>query len=198
MGNRRNRVRAILLRFDVDGDIQIVSASADDAYPGVSFTRTVAMMPGGIILDVCDLVSDSEHTYDWIYHNRGDFTTSLETRDLGGQLAEDSGYQNIQSVDVAETAHAWWASWVDEDAGIYLHTLGETGTEVFTGAGCGNPPPLMLPMVVVRRRTNRTRYISVLAPISAGAGQPQISLEIDDAGLAKMSSGPITHEFHLS
>jgi hypothetical protein len=98
MGNRRNRVRAILLRFDVDGDIQIVSASADDAYPGVSFTRTVAMMPGGIILDVCDLVSDSEHTYDWIYHNRGDFTTSLETRDLGGQLAEDSGYQNIQSV----------------------------------------------------------------------------------------------------
>jgi hypothetical protein len=126
MGNRRNRVRAILLRFDVDGDIQIVSASADDAYPGVSFTRTVAMMPGGIILDVCDLVSDSEHTYDWIYHNRGDFTTSLETRDLGGQLAEDSGYQNIQSVDVAETAHAWWASWVGRGCRhLSAHTRGD-------------------------------------------------------------------------
>jgi hypothetical protein len=66
-----------------------VCVSAPDAYLGVDMTRTVEMMRDNAIADELDVQSDSEHTFDWVFHIDGDCSLPDDLQPLTGSLAED-------------------------------------------------------------------------------------------------------------
>lgn len=166
-----------LLAFRTDGEAQMAAASADDAYPGVRFRRTIALLNGGIVIDLCELDSDEDHVYDWVHHNRGEFSSPLPLRDIPSPLGDEHGYQHVRSPRLISTDVDWTARWHDGDAGVCLAMIGAPGTEVIAGIGPTNPPPETLPMVIVRRRGKCARFASVFAVYRGEASQVQISVD---------------------
>ncbi|OGG55963.1 MAG: hypothetical protein A3F84_00740 [Candidatus Handelsmanbacteria bacterium RIFCSPLOWO2_12_FULL_64_10] len=170
-----------LLTFRPGRDAQIASASADDAYPGVRFRRTLALLTNGIVLDLCELSSDEEHVYDYIYHNRGAFSSPLPLRDLSSPIGAGHGYQHIRGPRSARTDGDWTARWDDGDAGVCLAMTGAPGTEVITGIGPGNPPSEMLPLILARRRDRAAQFAVALVVYKNSAPDVQLSLEASGA-----------------
>jgi hypothetical protein len=170
-----------LLAFQPGGDVQIAAAAADDAYPGVRFRRTVALLSGGLVLDLCELSSEEEHLYDWTYHNQGAFSSPLPLRDLTLPIGTAHGYQHIRNPRSARTDEGWTARWDDGDAGVSLAMAGVPGAEVLTGIGPGNPPSESLPLVIARRRARSAQFATALLVYKNSAPDLQLALETSDA-----------------
>jgi hypothetical protein len=176
-----------LLTFQPGKGIQIAAASADDACPGVRFRRTLALLSGGVVLDLCELSSDEERVYDYIYHNRGAFSSPLPLQDLSSPIGAAHGYQHIRGPRSARTDGDWTARWDDGDAGVCLTMAGAPGTEVLAGTGPGNPPSEMLPLILARRRGRVAQFATALVVYKNSAPDVQLSLEASGAKAWRVS-----------
>lgn len=84
-------------------DQQFVSAIERNAYPGVSFHRTLAMikdptLSDAILIDVLNVRSDTEHRYDLPTHYLGQiigFGFENEASSLLEPLGDEAGYQHL-------------------------------------------------------------------------------------------------------
>ena len=87
--------QAQLLNWEVTPDTTILWLSADDAYPGVRFTRLITLA-NGIVKDSTLIDSDVEHTYDWIIHLDDECEIAdLVLEPVMGELAETGAYRFI-------------------------------------------------------------------------------------------------------
>ncbi len=165
-----------LLSFDIRNNIRIASASANDAYPGVQFKRTIALLNNGIVLDLVDLHSEKEHAYDWVFHCKGAFSSPLPLSPCN-PLGTEHGYQHVANPQTAQTNNTWTAHWSLDDANVTLIQTQSPNTEIFTGIGCGNPPSEKLPMVISRRHAHKTTYAS--AYVIRQNDKPIVDLSVD-------------------
>lgn len=163
--------------FDIRQGLRIASASADDAYPGVRFKRTIALLDGGLVLDLCELHSDREHTFDWAYHNRGALSSPLPLKSLGKPLGQTHGYQHMYDPASTRTDQAWTARWTLDSAFVALAQTGAPGAEIIAGTCPGNPASEPLGMVIARQRGKRALYASALSVCRDRA--PELSLTVD-------------------
>jgi hypothetical protein len=158
----------VLLDFHTHSPVQWVSGKAGEAYPDVDWQRTVFLADEGYIVIIDSLESPEEHTYDWAYHNNG----QLETINLDmsscdrSEFAESIAYQvpqDIRSANADNNIHAIWK--LDDYKSVHLHIIGQTGTEVFSGIGPGNPAKIDVPMVVIRRQGKNADFMAVVEPV---------------------------------
>lgn len=173
--------------FDIRDDIRIASASANDAYPGVQFKRTIALLNNGIVLDLVDLSSEDEHTYDWVFHCKGAFSSLLPFTP-SKPLGTEHGYQHVANPQTTQTNDTWQAHWSLDDAHVTLVQTHSNNTEIFAGVGCGNPPSEKLPMVISRRRGKTTTYASAFIVQKDNTPNVNLSVGFTDA----------TATFHLT
>ena len=152
-----------LTMFGSKPGLAVARAECGKAYPGVMMTRSIAVTEGYLI-DVYTVRSEDEHAYDWLYHNFGDLKPGLTTTPRAEPLAKDNGYQHMKDVTHADTAETWRADFKQPDANVRLTMLGEPGTAVYFGMGMSENPPQPCPMVAVRRKAKRTRFVSVIEP----------------------------------
>ena len=93
-----------LLYFNVDANLQIISAKEENAYPGVKLIRTSALVkveesPKPLLIDVFHAQSESTHQYDLPFWYQGQlvntsFKFSANTNNLQA-LGDKSGYQHL-------------------------------------------------------------------------------------------------------
>jgi len=176
-----------LLEFRANGVVQVASARADDAYPGVRFSRTIALLSGSAVVDICRVESDGEHVYDWTFHCAGSFASPLPFEGLPAPLGESNGYQHVSSPRIARTGSGWTACWHDQGAGVCLAMAGAPGSEVFAGNGPGNPPPLMLPMVIVRQKAKGALFTAAYVVYRGDAPDVRISASASAANALQVS-----------
>ncbi|WP_406235099.1 oligoalginate lyase [Isoptericola jiangsuensis] len=90
--------------FQADADTQIASATMRDAYPGVVFTRTQALLRHPelglpVVLDLLQVHGDKAARYDLPLHFNGHIvTTGFEAEHFTSQrpvLGKDNGYQHL-------------------------------------------------------------------------------------------------------
>jgi len=147
--------------FHVGEHFQVMSASSDGAYASVALRRTVALL-GDAIADITTVDSDEEHTYDWVWHNRGELTAGLPLEPLDGPIHGAGGYQHIAAPRQAATSATWAAAWdLGEGKRVRLTMAGAPGTTVFTGHGPGQPPSEEIPLVLARRLASRTVFATL-------------------------------------
>ncbi len=93
-----------LICFQGSGDIQVVSAKEDKAYPGVSMTRTTALvhvpeLAKALMVDVFKAASEVQHQYDLPFWYNGYITdASFRVNAFTGQLkaaGSNYGYQHL-------------------------------------------------------------------------------------------------------
>ena len=147
--------------FEVSDQVKVMRGKCDTAYPGVVLERTLVLTPH-YVLDLFLVLGESDHTYDWVYHNFGCLATNMHTQQLGQPLAKDAGYQHVSELHQAETEGTWSTIWELEKGGVKVTMAGNPGTNVFFGEGFYGRDAKRLPMVVVRRYGKRTLYASVI------------------------------------
>jgi hypothetical protein len=161
-----------------DGEAaKIMRAECDTAYDGVAMRRTT-LLADGYLIDIFEVASEDQHTYDWAWHNIERF----QERPLGSApaepLADGNGYQHIADMQRADGATDWDAEFAVEDAGgARLIMLGEAGTEVYSGEGLLGRSVARCPMVIARRECANTTFISVVNWWKQGDGPSVESLE---------------------
>jgi hypothetical protein len=134
-----------------------ITAVAEKVYNGVTLRRSVAVREGRIE-DRFTCSSARAHTYDWAFHCRGRFTSSLNLVPRDEALGENEGYQHVHKATSARSDAEWWARWEQDGAVLTLRVKGAPDTQVFAGEGYGRNAADRVPMVVVRRHAKDTVF----------------------------------------
>lgn len=132
--------------------------ATDSAYPDVLLRRTLTLR-GVELADRFECASaTARHSFDWVFHSPGQFSSSLDFQPRGKPLGDADGYQYVEGVAEAETDGDWWARWEQGDARLTVRFKAAPGTRVFHGFGPGKDPREKVPLLIVRRLAIRTVF----------------------------------------
>ena len=136
--------------FDVAEQIQITSASIDDAYKDASLRRTMAMITSDslehpLVLDIFNVASDTNHQYDLPIYYAGhimshDIELAANAKTLS-QLGDENGYQYLWdrgqgSIDQSMAQ----ITWLNDDR-FYTYSVegGDHQEMIFAQVGANDP-----------------------------------------------------------
>jgi len=179
-----------LVLYEKNEQIGIVSAAdAGSLYPGVTQRRTL-LMTDSYFLDVFSVASDGEHTYDWVLRafdeeGRTRATDDTEPFDFG---VKEGPYAKMRNVRARETDEAWNCHWKQDNVRFWLSMLAERGTRTIFAEGPRNDQyaPPNVPMVLVRRKTKETHFVSLLVPTRAQAAYHTVERVGSEKGLLSL------------
>ncbi|MBP6964523.1 MAG: heparinase II/III family protein [Armatimonadetes bacterium] len=146
---------------DFEGDCHTATASADAAYDGVSLRRTVALGDTWL-LDIYEALSDAEHTYDWVWHGRGDFSTALPNAPAEMEFTQPS-YSYLSNIRQGDGSNDWRAAWKPEGGTVYGLFRGASGRDVILCDAPDNPRTNTLHSVILRDRAKRSVFVSLFS-----------------------------------
>ncbi len=158
------------------GEIQAVSARANQQYPGVQMQRTMLLLreerlEHPIVIDLYRLKSDTVHQYDYPLYFNGQLVTTSLNLDVQATslqpLGVENGYQHLWKLAEATSADPITVTWVDGQRYYSLIAAGAPGTELLLGRIGANDPDFNLraePMLLLRRRAGDHLFASVLEP----------------------------------
>ena len=153
--------------FECKSDYTVAAASCDRAYPGVEHTRWL-VMTGTYLLVFDTLRSDSEHRFDWIYHNKGNKVVCNVARNSVNLADKYAGGEYIQNRRQGTTAETISMRFENPDVTTYLTVAAQDATEVAIGEGVGASITDRVPMTLIGRDGRKTHFAAVLEPVVSG------------------------------
>ena len=150
-------------------------------YPGVKMQRTVEVTDD-YALDVFQVSSDEEHTYEWVFHTRDD---EGKTRIYGGfeptSLPDSVPWTWLRNPRSATLDRTWHADWRQGDVRLRLTMLGMPGTEVVL---CDFPKSdefeaPAIPMLIARRKAKSAVFVALYQAEKKDIPSADISLTGD-------------------
>lgn len=134
---------------DADPDVQVVSATDTNAYPGTSLRRTMAVIHRSsferpFLLDVFKVVSNGENQYDLPFYYAGQVLAvnfDYETPGSLQALGEDNGYQHLYLEGTGRPASDTTRfSWMSNNKFYTLTSVTRASDELmFTRIGANDP-----------------------------------------------------------
>jgi hypothetical protein len=158
------------------GPVQVMSARANDHYPGVQQQRTMllirdARLEHPVVVDLFRLSADRERQYDYVLHYNGQIiTTNVQYEPATARLealGAGFGYQHIWREARGTIDGPVSFTWLDGMRYYSLIASETPGTEVFFGRTGANDSSFNLrsePMILVRRRAADHLFASVIEP----------------------------------
>lgn len=195
-GNSQREAGGELLAF-VDGDdFAAAAARTTKAWNDVEHRRCVIL--GDTWLLVVDrLIGTTEHTFDWLYHDRGTQVDCATTTSTPAPLGV-RGEQFVRWTGAGETAGAPTATFLAANARTTL-TMAEDGpTHVRTGTGPVQSVDDRAPFILVRRTGDEATFACLLAAAAPGEPAPtaRIASRRDGNGLVVTARvGDTAHTF---
>jgi hypothetical protein len=107
--NQEQTTRAELLHFSDGPRVKSAEARTDEAYPGVEWTRTVAVA-GDWALVVDDLRSTTPRTFDWLLHCEGDALALPGALAIHDAAEMPEGAMWVRNADESTTLATEWFS----------------------------------------------------------------------------------------
>lgn len=187
-----------LVRFRQGPGYEAVAAVCDQAYPGVQHTRWLIMTD--VYLLILDrLHSDTEHRFDWLYHNRGQKAVCDAARDDVTLTGKFPGAEYIQNASQGTTADAVRVRFEDAKAVTHLTMAAGQDTTVTIGDGVGASVTDRVPMGMIGRTGREAEFAAVLEPVPTGGEPRATGIRIVRAGdtlkvLVERGSGADTIE----
>lgn len=150
--------------------LQAARAATTKSYGSVNLARTL-LLNDDYLIDVFQADSIVEETFDWVYHNYGRFTTSLNLQPT--TLSKKNGYEFLKSTAAAKTDDAWRAEWlIASDQKVRLFMVGAPGTQVIAAEGMiaaevgDETAPDQVPLVIARRKAKGASFVALIEPYS--------------------------------
>jgi len=161
-----------------DSEVQVVSGSEQNAYPGTHLNRTTALIQNKefeypIVIDIFKVKSDSIHQLDLPFYYNGqmimtDIKYQKNTKELKA-LGTNNGYQHLwlEATGKSDNSNAFF-TWVNGNRFYSITTLANTNTQfLMTRIGAGDPnfnlrndPCFMIRQPNVSNHT----FVSVIEP----------------------------------
>ncbi len=172
-GKSQQAASGELVHFEQQEDYATVAARCDQAYPGVRHTRRLVMTDAYLLI-LDQLRSDTEHQFDWLYHNRGSKAVCEATTSDANLAGKFPGSEYIQNARQGVTADTVRVRFEDDKVPLHLTMAAEPGTTVTVGDGVGGSVTDRVPMAMVGRKGGDVQFAAVLEPIAAG-GRPAVT-----------------------
>ena len=164
--------------FDAsDEDMQVVSATESNAYPGTELRRTMALIKNEnfekpFVLDVFQLISDGEHQYDLPFYFMGQVMQvnfEYETPSSLNALGEKNGYQHLYlEGDGKPDSDNIRFSWMDNGKFYTLTSVADKSDELLFARLGANDPEFNLrrdPAFIFRRNVvGNTIFATIVEP----------------------------------
>jgi len=152
--------------FGLSPRVKCVSATNEEAYPGVRQQRTL-VLTDAYAIDLFSLRSDTPRRYDWVYHNFGKLSTDIAQNPVAGVLGATTGYDCITEVRKGWADASWAATWdLGEKGKLVLKMAARPGTQVCSGKVLRYDGEVSqdVPMVIARRWGAATDYVTTIEP----------------------------------
>jgi len=146
---------------DFAGDYHTATASVDTAYDGVTLRRTVALGDTWL-LDIYEVESEAEHTYDWVWHGRGEFATDLPNSPAEISFSQPS-YKYLSNLRKGDGSRDWRATWTLDGGTVHGLFRGTAGREVILCDAPDNPRTNTLHSIILRDRAKRSVFVSLFS-----------------------------------
>ncbi len=143
------------------GEYHTAIAKADTCYEGVRMKRTVVLGKDWM-LDVYDVESDAEHTYDWVWHARGEFSSQLTVQPFDLKASHMS-YSYLSDVRKGDGASDWKADWTLPGGKVYGLFKGSPGRTALLCNAPDNPKTDTLHSVILRDKAKTARFVSLFS-----------------------------------
>lgn len=156
-------------------DFSAVSAVAGDIYSGVSFRRTVALIENQYLVFIDQVRADREHTFDLVYHNRGQLAAPSGAMTI--TLPNRPGYSYLRdpkSLSLDKPLQLVFN--LRDDRKVTWALAGGQPTTCMVGTGVGAHTEDRVPLVLARRQASNTTYIWCL---SLGASSSAASVDVE-------------------
>jgi hypothetical protein len=164
---------------------EVKTATAADlrglVYPGVKMQRTIAVTDD-YVLDVFQVTSETEHTFDWLFHAvDDDGKTAIEGDFRPFTLPAEPPWTWLKNAQSAKMDGTWQADWTQGDVRFRLTMLGAPGTEVIE---CDFPrndrfEAPAFPMLMVRRTGKSVVYVALYQAEKHDLPPAEISLSYE-------------------
>ncbi len=152
-GDRKaaDKLAPVQLYFSEEMGSQISSAKMTGAYPGVEFTRTLALLNveglnQPLVVDVTRVDAEGDHIYDLPLHYNGhimrvgfEVKSNVTDRPV---LGEDNGYQHIwvDGTGNPVSADNAFVTWINDDRFYTARWVPQTGSETVLAESGANDP----------------------------------------------------------
>ena len=158
------------------GDVQVVSARANQQYSGVQMQRTMLLVRDDklehpVVIDLFRLKSETTHQYDYPIYYHGQLVTTNAKLNIQTNMLQpfgtDNGYQHLWKLGSGKTPESITVTWVDGQRYYSLIAADAPDTELLLGRIGANDPDFNLraePMFMLRRRAGNHLFASVLEP----------------------------------
>jgi hypothetical protein len=168
-GKPQQEAEGRLLSFAATPSYAAVSADAGPAFGNITQRRFLLLGPAYLlVVDELKSTDGKEHTFDWLYHNKGlTASCTLPGNDASpGEVPQGYSYINdIKSFKV-EKEEPFEVNFHADSITTRLIMLGYPGDEVFTATGPLASTADRVPVVIVRRKGNIRYFISVIEPLA--------------------------------
>jgi len=162
----------VLESFVGTPNLQVARVSSEEAYLGVRLERTV-ILNDDYLIDIFQADSADEHTYDWVYHNIGRFTTDDLEFQPASAPGDENGYEYLEDVASVQSDGDWQAKWiVAPDRRVRMGLFGAPGAEYFAARGLiaaetdDEIADYKVPLLIARRHITSTKFVSIIQPYS--------------------------------
>lgn len=153
--------------FECESDHTVAAASCTEAYPGVEHMRWLVMTDTYLLIFDA-LGSDTEHRFDWTYHNRGDKVVCNGARQDVNMPDKYAGGEYIQNCRQGTTADMIRVQFEDPDITTCLTMAARENTTVTIGSGVGASITDRVPMTMIARKGHNAHFAAVLEPMLKG------------------------------
>ena len=165
---------------DSDADVQVISATEANAYPGTEMRRTMAMIKHErfekpFVLDILKVTSDSENLYDLPFYHMGQVLETNFNYDASpslNPLGESNGYQHLYlEASGSPASDTIQFAWLANNRFYTLTSVAESSDELlFTRLGANDPEFNLRrdPAFMIRRNSaGNTVFATTIEPHGA-------------------------------
>ena len=166
--------------FVATPEVSAIAAHTDTAYPNVMHRRLLVLRPGFLVVaDILTSTDGKAHTFDWLYHNRGE-SISSPAASQQATAPDGQGFEYLQDVRRGASGAAIEAVVTRAAEQVRVKVNGDAGTEVLVGTGVGESVLDRVPVLIVTRHGQAAHFAAAIDPISRGHSPDVEGVELQD------------------
>jgi Heparinase II/III-like protein/Alginate lyase len=161
-------------------DLSAAAAHADRVYPGVLHRRLLVLRPVFLIVaDVLSATDGKTHTFDWLYHNRGE-GISCSAAAQQATAPEGQGFEYLKEVRRGEADGPIQAKVTMGSDQVRVCVNGQAHSEVLVGSGVGESVLDRAPVLMVTRRGQSACFAAAIELATKDHPAEVAGVEIED------------------
>ncbi len=175
-GKSQREAQGKCLAYKSSDSYAAITTDAGPAFENITHIRFLLLSPDYLlVVDEMKSEDSTNHTFDWLYHNKGQ-SVSCDLPESDSKPGDiPAGYKYLKDISAYKSANEQPLNMLFKGEGIDVSMVlaGQMNDEVFTATGPFTSVEDRVPVVIVRRKGQTVRFVTLLEPVVSG-GRPGV------------------------